>query len=48
MEQGPIQMGFLTGAVIGILIGGILGFRINRKIVRKSTEILDQIKELQS
>ena len=48
MEQGPIQMGFLTGAVIGILVGGILGFRINRKIVRKSTEILDQIKELQS
>ena len=48
MEQGPIQMGFLTGAVIGILVGGILGFRINRKIVRKSTEILDQIEELQS
>jgi hypothetical protein len=48
MEQGPIQMGFLTGAVIGILVGGILGFRINRKIVRKATEILDQIKELES
>lgn len=47
MEPSPIKTGFLTGAAMGIVIGGILGFRINRKIVKKSTEILEQIKELQ-
>ena len=48
MEHGPMQMGFLTGVAVGVIFGGIFGFRINRKIVAKSTEILDQIKELQS
>ena len=48
MEPGPLQMGFLSGAVVGVALGGIFGFRVNRKIVRKSTEILNQIKELQS
>ena len=31
----------------GGIIGGIIGFRINRKIVLKATEILKQIEELQ-
>ena len=47
MEPSPIQTGFITGAGIGILIGGFIGHRINQKIVRKSTEILKQIEELQ-
>ena len=47
MEPSPIQQGFLTGVGVGIVMGAIFGFRINRKIVKKSTEILEQIKELQ-
>ena len=47
MEPSPIQTGFITGAGIGIIIGGFVGHRINQKIVRKSTEILMQIEELQ-
>ena len=47
MEPSPIQTGFITGAGIGIIIGGFIGIRINQKIVRKSTEILKQIEELQ-
>ena len=38
---------FYIGAAVGGIIGGIAGFRINRKIVRNATEILDQIEELQ-
>lgn len=47
MEPSPIKTGFLTGAAIGVVIGGVIGLRINRKIVKKATEILEQIKELQ-
>lgn len=47
MEPSPILIGFLSGAGIGIIIGGFIGIRINQKIVRKSTEILKQIEELQ-
>ena len=47
MEPSPIQMGFLTGIGVGVILGGIVGYRINRKIVSKSTEILEHIKELQ-
>lgn len=48
MEAGPMQMGFLSGVAVGVVLGGIFGYRTNRKIVAKSTEILDQIKELQA
>lgn len=48
MEPSPIKTGFLTGAAVGVVIGGFIGFRINRKIVAKSNEILAQIKELQA
>ncbi len=37
---------FYIGAIVGGIIGGIAGFRINQKIVRKATEVLDQIEEL--
>jgi hypothetical protein len=47
MEPSPIKTGFLSGAAIGVVIGGVIGLRINRKIVKKATEILEQIKELQ-
>ena len=45
--ESPMAIGFLCGAAAGGIIGGILGFRINRKIVGKAAEILDQIEELQ-
>lgn len=48
MEPGPMQMGFLSGSAVGVILGGFFGFRINRKIVSKSTEILKQIQELQN
>ena len=35
------------GAAIGGIIGGVAGFRINKKVVRKAAEILEQIEELQ-
>ena len=34
-------------AATGAIIGGVAGFRINKKVVRKATEILEQIEELQ-
>lgn len=48
MEASPMMYGFLTGIGVGVILGGFVGFRINRKIVGKSTEILNQIKELQN
>lgn len=45
--EGPMAIGFFCGATVGVIIGGIIGFRINRKIVRKTSEILEQIEELQ-
>lgn len=44
--ESPMAIGFICGAVIGVIIGGIAGASINRKIVRKSNEILKQIEEL--
>ena len=40
-------IGFYCGAFVGVIFGGIIGMRINRKIIRNATEILEQIKELQ-
>lgn len=45
--SGSIAMGVLCGGAVGILIGGFFGFRINRRIVLKAEEILDQIDDLQ-
>ena len=42
-----MKTGFMTGVAAGLLLGGVVGYRINRKIVSKSSEILDQIEELQ-
>ena len=45
--ESTIAIMFCCGAAVGGIIGGIAGYRINRKIVRKAAEILDQIEELQ-
>ena len=46
-EPSPMMTGFVCGSCVGILLGGFLGFRINRKVTRKANEILTQIEELQ-
>ena len=43
----PMGIGFCCGALGGMIIGGLIAFRINRKVISKTTEILDQIEELQ-
>lgn len=45
--ESPTAIGFYSGTGVGLIIGGILGARINRKVVRQANEILSQIKELQ-
>ena len=45
--DSSMALGFCCGTLTGCILGGIAGFRINRKIVRKATEILDQIEEIQ-
>ena len=45
--ESPIAIGFYCGAGIGVIIGAIAGARINRKIIGKATEILNQIEDLQ-
>ena len=47
-EPSPMMTGFVCGSCVGILLGGFLGFRINRKVTRKANEILSQIKDLQN
>ena len=43
----PMTMGFCCGALLGGLIGGFIGMRMNKKVIDRTTEILDYIKELQ-
>ena len=45
--ESPTAIGFYCGAGVGLLIGGVIGARINRKVVRQANEILAQIEELQ-
>lgn len=45
--ESPTAIGFYCGAGVGLLIGGIIGSRINRKVVLQANEILAQIEELQ-
>ena len=45
--DSPTAIGFYCGAGVGLLIGGIIGARINRKVVQQANEILAQIEELQ-
>ena len=44
--DGPMAIGFFSGAAVGVVIGGIAGRRVNRKVVAKAGEILEQIQEL--
>lgn len=46
MGTDSYVIGFCCGALTGGVIGSIIAFRINRRMVRKMSEILDQIDEL--
>lgn len=46
-EMDPIlRYSFLAGVVTGVILGGILGFKIRRDQLNAADEILDQIEEL--
>ena len=45
--ESPTAIGFYCGAGAGLIIGGVIGARINRKVVQQANEILAQIEELQ-
>ena len=45
--DSPTAVGFYSGAGVGLILGGIIGARVNRKVVNKANEILSQIAELQ-
>ena len=45
--ESTMAVSFCIGALAGVILGGIAGMRINRKVVSKAAEILDQISELQ-
>lgn len=42
-----MTLGFCCGALAGLLIGGFIAMRMNKKVIDRTTEILDHIKELQ-
>ena len=46
-EMTPMTIGFLSGAATGIILGGFIGGRINKKIINRTEELLGYIEELQ-
>lgn len=46
-EDKKLAMFMIGGLVTGALIGGILGFKMNRKVVSNCDEILDQIDNIE-
>lgn len=43
----PMTIGFLSGAATGVMLGGFIGGRINKKIINRAEELLGYIEELQ-
>ena len=42
-----LRYSFMAGVATGIVLGGILGFKIRRDQLNAADELLDQIEELQ-
>ena len=42
-EQKKLAVFMISGLTAGLVLGGIIGFRMNRKVVSRCDEILDQI-----
>lgn len=47
LDSSPTGIFLCIGGAVGGIIGGIIGICINRKVVRKTDEILVQVEELQ-
>ena len=43
----PMTIGFLSGAATGVILGGVIGDRINKKLINRTEELLGYIEELQ-
>lgn len=48
MNSGVDGMIFCIGALVGGVIGVIIGYSMNRKVISKADEILSQLEELQN
>lgn len=46
-EMTPMTIGFLSGAATGVILGGFVGDRINKKLINRAEELLGYIEELQ-
>ena len=46
-EMTPMTIGFLSGAATGVILGGVIGGRINKKLINRTEELLGYIEELQ-
>ena len=42
---GEESVWFLGGSAVGVIIGGLVGTRINNNIIRRADELLEQIDE---
>ena len=45
LNEDGIYLYFMGAALVGCLIGGFMGTRINNKVKREAEELLEQIKE---
>lgn len=47
IPSDSLRDGFYTGGSFGLIIGGIIGLRMRRKVINDATKVLEQIRELQ-
>lgn len=47
INTGSEGMFLCIGAAVGVFIGGLIGYSVNRKVISKADEILSQVEELQ-
>ena len=47
IPSDPLRDSFYTGGSFGLIVGGIIGLRMRRKVINDATKVLEQIRELQ-
>lgn len=47
IPNDSLRNGFLSGGSFGLIVGGIIGLRMRRKVINDATKVLEQIRELQ-
>ena len=47
IPSDSLRDGFYTGGSFGLIVGGIIGLRMRRKVINDATKVLEQIRELQ-